>query len=549
MKNVSSKFRKVCNWSSFILLLIPITYIIISLLVHFSYGFFYQNITDPEYFHLLNGINVALFNLATPYVDHPGTPLQVIVAISSWPTSFFIPGSIVSNVIDNPELFITTAIILMNIIIAVVLFVSGKKVYSYTHNIWLSLLIQLMPLGNIYAFTVFGRLTPESFMIVPIILTAVFLIRYLYDNSIQQLSNKQLVYLALLGGLGMAIKFSYLPFLLIPIFIIRRFSSLIKYGLFSIVSTLIFAFPIIFNFSKTVNWFGGMLLKSGTWGEGGSVFINWAEVPHKLSVLLRMNLLFTFLIIMVIVFIIVTIFFIKNKSDFSKLNRVSGGVILAISLSIFLITKHFAPRYYFPTLLFQVVLLIIIIEYLIRLFPSVFSYKKLSISVFILFLGFIVYQAPAFADKMNKTSEEHKQYSIQSDKIQILRDTDIPVIIDSHFSGCPFPEFSISNGYLLCGNLKSTYHEKLRSKYPKSIFYVNWSDQFFHWNHFLDADNFIDPNTGVYIFIGRGNEANLEIIMERLQISFPDYKLKTNLVIEFDKPKESFYKVDFSSVK
>ena len=67
----------------------------------------------------------------------------------------------------------------MNIIIALVLYFAGRKVAKYSNDIWLALIIQLMPFGNIYALNAFGRLTPESLMIVPILLMIVFLINRL----------------------------------------------------------------------------------------------------------------------------------------------------------------------------------------------------------------------------------------------------------------------------------------------------------------------------------------------------------------------------------
>jgi len=527
-----------------LLLILPVLQSVIGLIAHFEYGYFYQRITDPEYFHLLNGINVAIFNLATPYIDHPGTPLQVIVAVSSWPVSLFIPGSIVENAIDQPELFITAAIILMSIIISGVLFYAGKKVYSYTGNIFMTLLIQLIPFGNIYAFSVFGRLTPESFMIAPILLTVVILIRYLYNETEEKISRKELLYLSLLGGFGMAIKFSYLPFLLIPIFIIKRFPLLIKYGVYTILSTLIFAFPILFNFSKAFNWFGNMLIKSGQWGDGQEVFINWVDVPNNLRLIFNMNYFLPILTIIVLVLIIVTS--VKSLKETQKLNRISSGVLLAILLSVFLITKHFAFRYYFPTLLFQAVLLVLIIEYLARLFQNFLSKKKLSLVILAFFFGFILYQTPAYIKKVKDTSIEYKLYDQHSESFTNSIVDPAPLIIDSYFAGSPFIEFSLNNAYLLCGNLKTTFQDKLRKDYPNSFFYVRWSDQFFHWNHFLDADSFIDKDNGAYLFIGEENENNKKIIIDRISSSFPQYNIETHVVYETTNPKESLYRVSLT---
>ena len=119
-------------------------------------------------------------------------------------------------------------------------------------------------------------------------------------------------------------------------------------------------------------------------------------------------------------------------------------------------------------------------------------------------------------------------------------------MIDAYYAGSPFLEFSLNNAYLLCGNLKTTFQDKLRAEYPKSIFYVSWSDKFFHWNHFWDANKFIDPKEGLFVFIGQNKEVDLEIIIERLKKSFPKYEVVYQPLLEFEKPTESLYKVTFN---
>ena len=147
--------------------------------------------------------------------------------------------------------------------------------------------------------------------------------------------------------------------------------------------------------------------------------------------------------------------------------------------------------------------------------------------------------------KISQTTNDHQQYSERSIIIQDSRNENIPLIISSYFAGCPFPEFSLNNAYLICGHLKSTYSEKLRDKYPKSIFYVGWSDRFYHWNHFWEAKDFIDPNEGVYVFIGQENEKDMVVILARLKEAFPDYSLDTDLLHHFQNPEEYFYKIEF----
>jgi len=510
--------------------------------------YFYQRITDPEYFHLLNGINIGLFNLAAPYTDHPGTPLQLIVAVSSWPISFFIPGSLVNNVIDHPELFLKGAVITKILIVAVALFILGRRVFIITKNSWLALLVQLLPFGSTYTMAVIGRLTPEGFLIFPIAFLLMLLIGYLHDDSEINLTNKRIKYFAMIGGLGMAIKFSYLPFLLIPVFMLQSFRQAIRYGLLTVVFTLIFAFPILFNFSKSIAWFGNMAINSGQWGGGEATFIDWSVVPGRLYQLLSFDILFTGLLIVLAGLFL--FFMIINKSKtpgLHKLNLITAGVLIGIILSIFLITKHFAYRYYTSTLLFQLVIFYLIFEYIARLFRFIFNKKYLFIIAFGLYLIIGIWQIPGFIKSTDNAAVRYENYADWSSKVESAKTEKIPLIISSFYAGCPFPELSLNNGYLLCGHLKSTFSEKLREKYSRSIMYVGWSEQFYHWNYFWDANEFVDPEKGTYVFIGQDKKDDLKIILDRLDKAFSTYTPNAELLLHSRDFDESFYKINFTS--
>jgi hypothetical protein len=536
--------------SRLLLWLFPGLYFASGLLVMNVFGSFYQRLTDPEYFHLLNGINIALFNLATPYTDHPGTPLQVIVALSSWPVSFAIPGSLVNNVIDNPELFLKAAILLKNLIVSFVLFIAGKRIYSFTGNMWLALTLQLLPFGNAYAMTVFGRLNPESLMLLPVALLLIFMVRYICSEPQKGLRDQQVKYLAMTGGLGMAIKFSYFPFLLVPVFLFKSFKRMAGYGVLSIVFTLIFAIPILFNFSKSTAWFGNMLVNSGHWGSGNSTFIDWGEVPSRLLLILDFDHLFPVLFTLLVVLLLYARFFAKIKSkEINKLNLLTMGVVSGVLISVFFITKHFAYRYYITTLYFQVVLFYLIFEYVVRIFRFRLSRQAISVMAFLVYLTIAVWQIPAWKNQIGDTAREHRHYAAWAASLQDVREQNVPLIISAHYSGCPFPEFSLNNAYLLCGNLKTTFSDALRQKYPRSMIYVDWSEQFYHWDEFLDAGDFILPDEGVYVFIGQGRERDLDVVLDRIGNTFPGYTIRPLLLDQLKAPAEFFYKIEFSKKK
>ena len=128
---------------------IPAVYLILAILIHFNTGKFYLISTDPEYFHLFNGLNLSIFNLAIDYIDHPGTTIQIIYALSAHIVNLIQPeNDIIINALNNPEQFIHGASILLSIITSLAIFILGFYTYKYTGNVFLALLLQLMPFGN-----------------------------------------------------------------------------------------------------------------------------------------------------------------------------------------------------------------------------------------------------------------------------------------------------------------------------------------------------------------------------------------------------------------
>jgi hypothetical protein len=219
-----------------------------AMLIHFSKGKFYMLHVDPEYFHLFNGINLAIFNLAIDFIHHPGTTIQMIFAFSAPVVNFILPGTdLVGNMIDNPELFIHGASILLNILTAGTLFALGYFTYRNTGNIWLAMLLQLMPLGHSQIILITGRLIPETAVIAPLLLLGLITVKFLYDRDRVANLRKYVIGFAVVGGLGMAGKFLYLPFLIIPLLIIPGFKEKTRYTFYTLIATMVFAFPVFVN--------------------------------------------------------------------------------------------------------------------------------------------------------------------------------------------------------------------------------------------------------------------------------------------------------------
>ena len=530
----------------YIVVILPVIFFITALVIHFSRGKFYLAYVDPEYFHLFNGLNLSIFNLAIDYIHHPGTTIQIIFAISAHFVNFIQPGfDLIANAMNDPEQFIHGANILLNLLTSTSLFILGVYTYKISGNIFYSLLLQLMPYSNFMILLISGRLIPEAALVAPLLFLVLLLVRFIYDNEPQNNMKRYVIGFAIVGGLGMAGKFLYFPFLIIPIFLIPTLKWKLKYLAYTTIAIVVFAFPVFVHLDKSVEWFGNMFMHSGKWGSGESNFIDISTASDNLKALFVMDKSFFILCgiagVQLIVFF--GLFYLKKKQSLNVTLKVLLGLLVSIALSIFLVTKHFAPHYFYPTLVFKAFLIYLMTALFVESFPS----KRVSIILPV--VGFaigLVLASQQIKPMLNAIQHLKQEAGIFENRRLVLKPyntIDNPLIITSHYSGSPFIESAMVAGVLMSGSLKSTYIEKLAELHPNTYFYYDWSYDFYFWDQFKNAREFIDLQKPVYIFIGEGMEAGLEVILERLKKAFPDHQLDINILHHFTDPDEYFYEI------
>ena len=525
------------------LLIIPSVFLILTILIHYNKGKIYLTNVDPEYFHLFNGLNLSIFNLAVDYIHHPGTTIQMIFAVSAHIVNFILPGDLVTDALNDPEVFIHAANIFMNLITAGSIFVLGFYLYRTTQNIFLALMLQLAPFASYHLLTISGRLVPEAILIAPLLLLMLCTILYTYDNKREQNTKKYVLAFAVLGGIGMAGKVLYFPFLLIPLFLFQNSRTRLRYILYTTIAFIVFAFPVFVHFGKSWEWYSGMLLHSGLWGTGENKMYDMNAAPSHLYQLFKIDKGF-FVIYCLALFqlLIYGILYLRHKFRDLKYQLISlFAVLLSVCLSVFIITKHFSPHYFYPTLVFKLFMLFLMAD-LIRC-----SIRKRRIAHLIPILAFLVsitivfQQKPLLSKALTKTKLKADTFAAREQALIGYNTIENPLIISSHYRGSPFIESAMVAGFLMSGSLKSTFIEQLTRKYPNTYFYYDWSDQFYFWDQFKDAVDIVDPSRPIYIFIGEGLEANLDVILNRIESGFPKYQLEVEVLQQFTNPSEYFY--------
>ena len=528
------------------LFILPVIFVIIALIIHFGKGNFFMTHVDPEYFHLFNGLNLAIFNLAVDFIHHPGTTIQIIFAVSAHIVNFIQPGNdLIKNALNNPEQFIHGANILLNLLTGITLLTLGIYTYRYSGNIFFALIIQLMPFASYKILLISGRLIPETALIAPILLLALLMVKHLYDQKREKDMQTYIIGFAIIGGLGIAGKLLYLPFLIIPLFFIPTIKLRLKYLAYTFIAIVVFAFPVFVHIGKSWEWFGSMLLHSGQWGGGEQNVFNINAAPGRLKTLYQIDKSFFVILglaaIQLIAFYLLSFF--RNMNAVRLNMKMLLAVVLSVALSILMVTKHFALHYYIPTLLFKGFLIFMMTKLLVDVFHSKLSTRIISIGSLIIMLLIVSGQRKSLATANQKNQEWADLFQERAFILQQYNTIDNPLIITSHYRGSTFIESAMVAGVLMSGSLKTTFLADLTEMYPNTYFYYDWSDDFYFWDKFKNAKEFIDLQKPVYIFIGEGMEVGLEVILERLKEAFPDQQPEINLLHHFTDPDEYFYEV------
>jgi hypothetical protein len=203
---------------SLLLGILPLVLFISGILYVRSAGIYFLKCVDPEYAYLFNGAVMADMKPDIYYVDHPGTPLIVMIAGVIRVVQAFRGGEdMLTDFIKNPEIYLRSALYTIEILSTSVIFLLGFFVYRKTRNIFLALFLQLIPFVHYLGLETQARLIPESMMVIVISFWTMLIIGMNYDNEIGIRTKKYGIAFGVLFGFSLALKLTFLPFVIIPL--------------------------------------------------------------------------------------------------------------------------------------------------------------------------------------------------------------------------------------------------------------------------------------------------------------------------------------------
>jgi hypothetical protein len=325
--------------------------------------------SDPSYAYLFNGL--LLLSQQVPYhIDHPGTPLQTLIALLVSGQWLFLKlfstvnADVVAAVMAEPErylLFISRVLLALN---ALALFYLGKKIYQSTESLFLAIFCQCALL----TYGVFGTKllypAPEALVAALSLCLLAVLAPLIFQNPVAAKKQSKIAVLAgIFFGLGFAVKLTFLPmaglFLLLKT---RRQLALACVA--ALVAWLFGILPMISKLPQLFNWIHNMFTHTGKYGGGGKGLIDYSQIASHFTALDKAFPFFYFAVVVFAAYLVVALIIWLVKMRSPDLKQATGGIVssdapavktIAVLLVVcvvqtLVVLKHFGQHYMLPAL-------------------------------------------------------------------------------------------------------------------------------------------------------------------------------------------------------
>jgi hypothetical protein len=529
--------------SVYLFLLIPVVFLITSFM-YIEYGGVYLYGVDPEFNYLFNGITLAHLKVHLNAVGHPGTPVQILIAITARVVHLFRPGqSLWDDVMHHPEMYIKAAVYTAAAINAFFLYLLGAGVYRYTKNLVTALVLQLSPFAFLMTLEVSCRLMPELIMTSIISCWIILIVKMIYQSPEQRNYKKYSLLFGILFGFSLADKLTFITFFVLPIFLLPGIRFKLRYTIVSIVAFSLFAFPAMLNFHKFTGWVTDIFIHKGPYGTGATGIVDWHNFADNIMIMIRSSVQ---LWIPLSATFILALFSIRhNRKDLTV--RLAFGIVTVIVLHYVITAKHYAFYYFTPSLLLTIFTGFTAFLLISRMFPKAEKNRLVEFFLILFALVLIMNLLPKMSSQISGLQKRSNEVKTAMKKFEPYFSNKHPKIICAFYYGCAPVEYSLLFGLFESGRYGKELSDEFRKHYPVSIVYLPWSDSFYQGISVVNATEFLEPDTAYILHIADYSEDLLQKLLDRLQTDTLVYKQELKLLEKSNSTGEVLYSFKLKS--
>lgn len=541
-------FNPVIRQKKLLLLLFPIFYVIVSIYFRLILADPSLRSVDPDYVYFMTGLNIAEGHFKVSHIDHPGTPLQYMIALL-FRIIYFLRGtsaSFATDVLKNSDLYLSMVNVVVNLLISVLLFIAGRSVARRTGSVIYGMLVQTIPLISVILYEIIGRISPEQIICLPVLALTTFLIGHISGKE-QRFSIPELFILGLIIGFGLSIKLTLLPLLVIPWIIVKNWKSKLLVTLLSLMFFLIIAFPVTLQIERFWTWTKDLFLHSGQYGTGSKNILDPGVFRENFSQMIHLQILFSVLFITLLFVALFSLIRFRREPESKPFTRAvfALAVLLTVFLQAVISAKHYAPRYFMPALMFGPIIIYLLIEIL----KDNLSLKPIHPGLMTLTVLFLIWTLIQQIGVINYTSDaflkQIKAREMTRDFAQTFEPGSIKIIVSQDY-GCPFVEYALQFSIAWSkSSLKQHYMDILGKLYPNTYQFTTWDGNFIYWGEPINPRKYTDLKIPVYLYLEKNTEELYNRTIERLSENGDKLNVTRELMFENQVNGEVLYKLHF----
>ncbi len=537
---------------------LKIVSLIIYPLFYLFAGFYFNSLigglslisVDPDYVYFISGLTISEGYFKPGHIDHPGSPLQYLIAIVLRITYLFRKNTGVpymDDVLGNPDIYISVVNLTLTVIIAVSVFWAGMYVFSKTKSFVYGLIIQTVPFVPFALYETIGRIVPELLFPLPLLTLSSFLIVKITSHN-KKYSRNEILLLSIIMAFALSVKLTMISLFVIPLLTLKPWRKKLTFAGFSLLFFLIFSLPATLQIERFWEWITNLFMHSGRYGSGSKNIVDIQVFVQNLKTIAGLYRYFTYFIVFQIFFIPGSYFLLRKKKK-TELNKImlSVSLLLAILIQALITAKHYAPQYFVPAVMLNALLLLLNIEIIRAIFSG-----RLVLSISAVFLiVFLVWHLNDQIINLNYSSEGIGNRVMARKEtghyIKAVEKESIKIIVSQDY-GCPMQEYAILFGTAWLANpLKPCYAEILGKLYPNTYQYTTFDNLFRFWGKEFDLEKIAVQNIPVYVYLENNNEELYEKTCAKLkEISERDFSVQKKLLFENPVNNEVLLQLFFS---
>ncbi len=479
------------------LVIIPVLFLFIGLQfnrTHFG--------NDPEYAYLLNGINIGMLK-PVGHTDNPGTTVQIYSAVMLRFAYLVQPDKgegFQKHILRNSDQYIELerkGLIWINGMVVLVL---GVLSWLMLRNIWLSLLLQIMPFTSANLTEhVFTKVSPEPVLFMA---SAAMVLLCIHFYLLQQKDERKFaVYFALICGFGLATKATFLPLVFIPLLLLADKAMRKHFLVYILPFFFLFTLPAVPQYPHMAKWFMGLTAHTGTYGEGSWGVINPIQYLNDLGAICFSNPVLSVTLLATTLIFVISLINSAFRSEFKNnhIFRMLTAFLVAQAAGVFMVAKHYhANHYLLPELCLMAANWIFIFLYLKE--KLLLNFRKALNFMPVLLLMITAGLVFLNRDYLHAANNGYNRSNNDYDKTMYLLDYEYKGYTRTYFYPTSINPYSA----LRWGNVYSRFNHtpELKELYPAGYFFDVRTHNFSLWETPVAVSTMVDVSGGKLLLVG-----------------------------------------------